>query len=233
MKIRLGKKIFEFNDIQLDKMYIDEGMEGTIYRLGEDALKIYSKYPAKDRLNEEEALKLSKIVTERFLLPKKLIYDEDNNFIGYSTKFIEDYDFKNVRYLPMNEFCSELDILYNELKSLNDNLVDVEDYSLYNAIYNGEIYIVAGPIFKNDEKRYFGVNKIPIPDAFFKVVLCTSENPKALGFVFPNNGTQHNLQDYVLSVDEVENVTGIDFFPALPDSIEEKVEAYSNLEDWK
>ncbi len=142
MRIRLGKKLFEFSDIQLDKMYIDEGMEGTIYRLGEDALKIYSKYPAKDRLNEEEALRLSKIGTERFLLPKKLIYDEDNTFIGYSTKFIEDYDFKNVRYLSMNELCSELDILYNELKSLNDNLVDVEDYSLYNAIYNGEIYIV-------------------------------------------------------------------------------------------
>jgi len=31
----------------------------------------------------------------------------------------------------------------------------------------------------------------------------------------------------------VERITGIDFFPALPDSIENKVEAYSNLEDWK
>ena len=97
----------------------------------------------------------------------------------------------------------------------------------------GEIYIVAGPIFKNDEKRYFGVNKIPIPDAFFKVVLCTSGNPKALGFIFPNNGTKHNIQDYVLSVDKVENTTGIDFFSELPDEIEAEIEAYSNFEDWK
>lgn len=97
----------------------------------------------------------------------------------------------------------------------------------------GEIYIVAGPIFENDERHCFGINRIPIPDAFFKVILCTSGNPKALGFIFPNNGTQHNMQDYVLSVDEVENTTGIDFFSELPDDIEADVEAYSNIDDWR
>lgn len=97
----------------------------------------------------------------------------------------------------------------------------------------GEVYLVAGPIFKNDERRFFGINKIPIPDAFFKVILCTSGNPKALGFIFPNNGTQHKLEDYALTVDDVENATGIDFFPALPDSIENAVEAYANIDDWK
>ena len=101
------------------------------------------------------------------------------------------------------------------------------------AKHYGEIYIVAGPIFKNEERRLFGINKIPIPDAFFKVILCTSGNPKALGFIFPNNGTQHKLEDYVLPVDDVERITGIDFFPALPDDIESEVEAYANLDDWR
>ena len=97
----------------------------------------------------------------------------------------------------------------------------------------GDILIVAGPIFENDERHCFGINKIPIPDAFFKVVLCTSGNPKALGFIFPNNGTHHNMQDYVLSVDEVEITTGIDFFSDLTDDTEADVEACSNLEDWR
>ena len=97
----------------------------------------------------------------------------------------------------------------------------------------GEIYIVAGPIFENDERRCFGINKIPIPDAFFKVILCISGNPKALGFIFPNNGTNHNLHDSVLPVDEVEDLTGIDFFTELPNDMEDKIEAYSNLEDWR
>lgn len=97
----------------------------------------------------------------------------------------------------------------------------------------GELYIIAGPIFENNERRCFGINKIPIPDAFFKVILCTSGNPKALGFIFPNNGTYHALQDYVLSVDEVEDSTGLDFFSELPDDIEAEIEAYANLDDWR
>ena len=38
---------------------------------------------------------------------------------------------------------------------------------------------------------------------------------------------------YVNTVDEVERITGYDFFPSLPDSIEEKVESYANLDDWR
>jgi endonuclease G len=81
--------------------------------------------------------------------------------------------------------------------------------------------------------QHFGKNKIPIPDAFFKVILCTSGNPKALGFIFPNDGTHHALKNYMMSVDEVEDSTGFDFFPVLADSIEAEVESCSNLVDWK
>ena len=38
---------------------------------------------------------------------------------------------------------------------------------------------------------------------------------------------------YYNSIDQVERITGMDFFPALPDEIENEVEAYSNLDDWK
>lgn len=96
----------------------------------------------------------------------------------------------------------------------------------------GEIYIVAGPLFENNERRYFGINQIPVPDKFFKVVLCTKGNPKAIGFVFPNTGNHHDLKYYTLSVDEVERKTGIDFFSELPDDVEKDVESYANIDDW-
>jgi endonuclease G len=96
----------------------------------------------------------------------------------------------------------------------------------------GQIYIVAGPIFISEEKSCFGVNQIPIPDAFFKVVLCITGNPKAIGFVFLNSGTHQNLKEYVQTVDEVEKITGIDFFQALPDDIENEVEAKSDIGEW-
>ena len=97
----------------------------------------------------------------------------------------------------------------------------------------GDIYIVAGPIFYNGVKASFGRNKIAIPDAFFKVVLCLHGTPKALGFIFPNEEVYHDLEYYLVTVDEVEETTGLDFFSALDDKVEKAVESNSDLSLWK
>ena len=100
------------------------------------------------------------------------------------------------------------------------------------ARHYGEIYIVAGPIFYNSYKT-IGANKVGVPDAFYKVILCLVDEPKALGFIFQNEIPEYNsIKDYMCSVDEVEKITQIDFFYNLEDSIENKVEAVSNLHIW-
>lgn len=101
------------------------------------------------------------------------------------------------------------------------------------ARHYGDVYIVAGPIFYNSSYQTMGANKVGIPDAFFKVILCMKgKSPKALGFIYPNEGTHHPLDYYLLTVDEVEQQTGIDFFFNLPDDIEERVESQSDLSKW-
>ena len=97
----------------------------------------------------------------------------------------------------------------------------------------GSIYIVCGPLLYNKEHETIGINKVVVPEAFFKVILCTQGNPKAIGFVVKNNAGTRKKDQYVNTVDDVERLTGYDFFPSLPDSIEDKVEAYSNIEDWR
>ena len=97
----------------------------------------------------------------------------------------------------------------------------------------GSVYIVCGPLFYDKEHETIGVNKVVVPEAFFKVVLCLQGKPKAIGFVVKNNAGTKKKDQYVNTVDEVERITGYDFFPALPDSIETEVEAYSNIEDWR
>ena len=97
----------------------------------------------------------------------------------------------------------------------------------------GDIYIVAGPIFYNGVKKTFGANKIAVPDAFYKVVLCLQGEPKALGFIYPNDAKKHPMNQSVCSVDDVERITSIDFFSALPDDIENEVERTANIDDWK
>ena len=100
------------------------------------------------------------------------------------------------------------------------------------AIKYGDIYIVAGPIYNSSTHRTIGENKIAVPDAFFKVVLCINEEPKALGFIYPNDTEKHLIRQSVCSVDEVERITGFDFFFNLPDEIEKGVEENANLHDW-
>ncbi len=97
----------------------------------------------------------------------------------------------------------------------------------------GKVYIVCGPIYLNSQHRKLGKNKVVVPDAFFKVILRTGSNPQAIGFVCRNQSQKGKKKtDFVNSVDEVERITGFDFFSKLPDNIEKKVEAKADLSQW-
>ena len=96
----------------------------------------------------------------------------------------------------------------------------------------GDIYIVCGPVFEDTKHKTIGKNKVIVPEAFFKVVLCTTGTPKAIGFIYKNKDGDRSMASYTTTVDNVESLTGIDFFPALPDDIENKIEAACSLKDW-
>jgi len=96
----------------------------------------------------------------------------------------------------------------------------------------GDIYIVCGPLYMNQEHETIGENNVVVPEAFFKVILCLNGNPKALGFIVRNTDGNRKKDLYYNSIDDVERITGIDFFPFLPDAIEEDVENVARIEDW-
>lgn len=96
----------------------------------------------------------------------------------------------------------------------------------------GTVYITCGPIFYNKKHKTIGKHKIPVPEAFFKVVLRMGETPQAIGFIYKNVSGDRPKGDYVNTVDDVERITGIDFFPSLPDDVETAVEATANLAEW-
>ena len=113
---------------------------------------------------------------------------------------------------------------------------DLEIQCRYWAREMGDIYIVTGPIFYNGVKKTIGRNQVAVPDAFFKVVLCDNGKAKAIGFIYPNRGGHKEMKEYVRSVDEIERITGIDFFPKLEDSLEGKLESATKdnmVNQWK
>lgn len=92
------------------------------------------------------------------------------------------------------------------------------------------LIIICGPILTDRMTQTIGKSKIPVPQRFFKVILAPYTNPpRAIGFIMNNGKVEGGLQKAACSVDQVERITGYDFFTALPDNIEKQVEANSNF----
>ena len=98
----------------------------------------------------------------------------------------------------------------------------------------GGIFIVCGPIFfKSQEHVRIGPNSIPVPEAFFKVVLhIDSLNPKGIGFICRNADGNRKKDFYVNSIRQVERVTGYKFFSQLDESIKEIVFDMDDINQW-
>ena len=101
------------------------------------------------------------------------------------------------------------------------------------------LYVVKGGTIGESMIKGYIKNEIAIPKYFFMAVLFRSgDNYKAIGFYMPHE----NLKDdpdkkdpkkYLMSIDALEQETGIDFFHNLPDNIENTVEATYNVNDWQ
>lgn len=97
----------------------------------------------------------------------------------------------------------------------------------------GSVYIVAGPIKGEAKNGVIGRNLVVVPDAFYKVLLvCIDGKYEGIGFYFENAAGHKPLKVYVKTIDEIETLTGIDFFYTLPDKLENEVESVVNDEIW-
>ena len=98
---------------------------------------------------------------------------------------------------------------------------------------DGQLYVVTGPVLKPGLPTIGQRNQIAVPEMYYKIALClTDDQPRMIGFLLKNEFSNENLKTFVVSVDEIERVTGIDFFPRLPDAIEKKLESANTTKGW-
>jgi endonuclease G len=119
-------------------------------------------------------------------------------------------------------------------KNLNSGIwAELERWTRDCAKENGYVYVVSGPIVSKQPKT-IGNNNVVIPDAFFKALLKNdNRNWSAIAFMFANKKSEHKpLSSHAMSVKDLQNITDIDFFPALPDSIENIVESQLDFTKW-
>ncbi len=101
------------------------------------------------------------------------------------------------------------------------------------AVDEGSVYVVTGPVLTDGPYPTIGKNEVSIPHQYYKVILdYVGPELKAIGFLLPNEGSQQPLTKFATSIDKVEMVTGLDFFPQLPDDLEATLESTFDVSLW-
>ena len=94
-----------------------------------------------------------------------------------------------------------------------------------------DIYIVSGPILSKNYET-IGSNDVAVPEAFFKVVVCFNGRKKGIGFICDNTDRKQTMKQCVVTIEDIEHITGIDFFPNLNSKDRRTIEEKANLKEW-
>ena len=94
-----------------------------------------------------------------------------------------------------------------------------------------ELYISTGGVLNSKKLKRIGSNKVSVPDQFYKIIY-DAKNQKMFAYLMPNKKIEGSLKSYVVSVDKVEKITGIDFHHKLEDELENELESKSDVNDW-
>jgi endonuclease G, mitochondrial len=87
------------------------------------------------------------------------------------------------------------------------------------------VMIVTGPLLREGLPRVDrAINKPTIPAYYYKMAV-DRQNQRAVAFLMPNKKCEYPAEYYAVSIDSLEKITGINFFPNLPDEEEQKLEA--------
>ena len=102
----------------------------------------------------------------------------------------------------------------------------------YWAKKNKGVFVITGGVLKNGLNN-IGDENVSVPEQFYKVLLDnTNGEIKILAFLLPHEDSKLPLYKFVVSVDTIESLSGIDFFPQLEDNIEDKLEKSNSYKSW-
>ncbi len=100
------------------------------------------------------------------------------------------------------------------------------------AVENKRIYVITGPVFKQN-KNPIGDNKVTVPGYYYKAVLDISPPAyKSIAFLLKNEKSDKDLESFAMSIDQLEEFSGIDFFYYVSDSTINQIEANFKISDW-
>lgn len=109
---------------------------------------------------------------------------------------------------------------------------NLEQKTRYWAQKYKQLYVITGGILEPGLKT-IGTEKVAVPNYFYKIILDYHKPEiKAIAFLIPHKNSERALYQFVTSIDQIEKLTGIDFFPELPDDLENELEKSSSYTNW-
>lgn len=100
------------------------------------------------------------------------------------------------------------------------------------SMEDSDIYVVTGPIL-NKQFTTIGENKVSIPEYYYKIVLDINKPEiKAIAFLLKNEKSGESLETFTVTIDKIEELSGLDFFPTMPDDLEDILEGNVTKSLW-
>ncbi len=101
------------------------------------------------------------------------------------------------------------------------------------AYRHEELIVITGPILEPSLPT-IGSNRVSIPKAYFKALLDIKKpSIEGIAFLLENKPSQKPLDTFASTIDDLESITGINFFVNLEDNIENQIESSVNMSHWK
>ena len=147
-----NNRVMNMSRKELDSYYLGEGLESTVYLFDEIVVKIYKSHCRKIRLNEEDVKRLSKIETERIVMPEYLVYDDLNKFSGYTMKYIPTYIKIPLKDDKINNLVKEIEKYEKDIEILSKEKISIYDLNINNAVINNGIYSIDPGSFRYKDK---------------------------------------------------------------------------------
>lgn len=105
-----------------------------------------------------------------------------------------------------------------QLRQLNNGIWRELEENVRDWTYKADsLYVISGPVFANPIKIIGKSNMVTVPSAFYKVLLDNNgPEKKAIGFIIPHELSEKRLETYMVTVQDVEKITGLKFFENMP-----------------
>ncbi|MBM77626.1 MAG: DNA/RNA endonuclease [Crocinitomicaceae bacterium] len=96
----------------------------------------------------------------------------------------------------------------------------------------GELVIITGPVLNGEFLGTIGANDVTIPKWYYKVAIDLDNYNRNIAFLVENKGSSESIKSLVVSIDYLEEFSGLDFFHALSDEVEESFESSTHTGLW-